>query len=41
MSTAVLVKLIGVGAASWILLAKGIETVGRKFFAKDKEEFDT
>ena len=40
MSTAVLVRLIGLGAASWILLAKGAEKVGRKFFAKDKEEFD-
>ena len=40
MSTAVLVKLIGLGTASWILLAKGAETVGRKFFAKDKEVFD-
>ena len=40
MLTAVLVRLIGLGAASWILLAKGAETVGRKSFAKDKEAFD-
>ena len=40
MLTAVLVRLIGLGAASWILFAKGIETVGRKVFVKDKEVFD-
>ena len=40
MSTAVLVKRIELGTASWILLAKGAETVGCKFFAKDQEAFD-